>query len=88
MDRMDNSCIKEIKVMRKTNIITPMWKNCLNILQTGDMELADTKLMELVWKLADYTMLGYKDADRIEGVKLEVWKERVWYTIENNGLLD
>jgi hypothetical protein len=33
-------------------------------------------------------MLGYKDADRIEGVKLEVWKERVWYTIENNGLLD
>jgi hypothetical protein len=88
LDRMDNSCIKEIKVMRKTNIITPMWKNCLNILQTGDMELADTKLMELVWKLADYTMLGYKDADRIEGVKLEVWKERVWYTIENNGLLD
>jgi hypothetical protein len=88
LDRMDNSCVKEIKVMRKTNIITPMWKNCLNILQTGDMELADTKLMELVWKLADYTMLGYKDADRIEGVKLEVWKERVWYTIENNGLLD
>jgi hypothetical protein len=85
---MDNPCVKEIKVMRKTNIITPMWKNCLNILQTGDMELADTKLMELVWKLADYTMLGYKDADRIEGVKLEVWKERVWYTIENNGLLD
>jgi len=88
LDRMDNSCIKEIKVMRKTNIITPMWKNCLNILQTGNMELADTKLMELVWKLADYTMLGYKDADRIEGVKLEVWKERVWYIIENNGLLD
>ena len=85
---MDNSCIKEIKVMRKTNIITPMWKNCLNILQTGDMELADTKLMELVWKLADYTMLGYKDADRIEGVKLEVWKERCWFAIENNGLLD
>jgi hypothetical protein len=43
--------------------------------------------MELVWKLADYTMLGYKDADRIEGVKLEVWKERVWFAIQNAGLL-
>ena len=74
--------------MKKTNIITPMWKNCLTILQTGNMELADTKLMELVWKLASYTMLGFKDTDKIEGVKLEVWKERVWYAIENNGLLD
>jgi hypothetical protein len=43
--------------------------------------------MELVWKLADYSMLGYKDADKVEGVKLEVWKERVWYAIENAGLL-
>ena len=73
--------------MKKTNIITPMWKNCLSVLQTSDLELADNKLMELVWKLADYSMLGYKDADKIEGVKLEVWKERVWYAIENAGLL-
>lgn len=65
-----------------------MWKNCLSILQTGDLELADNKLMELVWKLADYSMLGYKDADKVEGTSLTVWKERVWYAIENNGLLD
>jgi hypothetical protein len=44
--------------------------------------------MELVWKLADYTMQGFKDADKIEGTSLTVWKERVWYAIENNGLLD
>jgi hypothetical protein len=73
--------------MKKTNIVTPMWKKCLAILETGDLEQADNALMELVWKLASYTMLGFKDADKIEGVKLEVWKERVWYTIENNGLL-
>lgn len=73
--------------MKKTNIIAPMWKDCLSILQTGDLELADTKLMELVWKLADYTMLGYKDADKIEGVRLEIWKTRVWVEIENAGLL-
>ncbi len=73
--------------MRKTNIVTPMWKNCLAVLESNDLELADNKLMELVWKLADYSMLGFKDADKIEGVKLEVWKERVWYAIENAGLL-
>jgi hypothetical protein len=84
---MDNSLIKKIKVMKKTNIVTPMWQNCLSVVESGDLELADTKLMELVWKLADYTMQGFKDADRIEGVKLETWKERVWYTIENEGLL-
>jgi hypothetical protein len=49
--------------MKKTNVITPMWEKCLSILKTNDMELADTKLMELVWKLADYTILGYKDTD-------------------------
>ena len=73
--------------MKKTNVITPMWQNCLSVLESGDLELADTKLMELVWKLADYTMTGYRDADRIEGIKLETWKERVWYVIENAGLL-
>ena len=64
-----------------------MWKNCLAVLESNDLELADNKLMELVWKLADYTMLGFKDTDKVEGIKLEVWKERVWFCIENNGLL-
>jgi hypothetical protein len=73
--------------MKKTNIVTPIWKQCLAVLESNDLELADTKLMELVWKLADYTMLGFKDTDKVEGIKLEVWKERVWYAIENAGLL-
>ena len=73
--------------MKKTNIVTPMWAKCQEVLKTGNLELADKLLMELVWKLADYTMLGYKDADVIEGVKLEVWKERAWFSLENAGLL-
>ena len=73
--------------MKKTNIVTPMWANCQEVLKTGDLELADKLLMELVWKLADYTMLGYKDDNMIEGVKLCVHKERVWFALENNGLL-
>jgi hypothetical protein len=73
--------------MKKTNVITPMWLKCQEILKTGDLELADDKLMELVWKLADYSMSGHKDAYVLEGVKLETWKERVWFAIENAGLL-
>jgi hypothetical protein len=73
--------------MKKTNVITPMWIKCQEILKSGDLELADNKLMELVWKLADYTMQGFKDDDIIEGTKLCVHKERVWFALENNGLL-
>ena len=73
--------------MKKTNIVTPMWAKCQEVLKTGDLELADKLLMELVWKLADYTMLGYKDADVIEGVKLEVSKQRDRFSIQNAGLL-
>ena len=73
--------------MKKTNVITPMWLNYQSILKSGDLELADNELMKLIYKLADYTINGYKDADKIEGVKLETWKERVWFAIENAGLL-
>jgi hypothetical protein len=44
--------------------------------------------MTLVFKLGEYTMKGYKDADVIEGAKLEVWKERAWFSLENAGLMD
>ncbi len=64
-----------------------MWEKCKQVLDSGDLELADTLLMELIFKLADYTSQGYKDADRIEGVKLEVWKERAWCSLQNAGLL-
>jgi hypothetical protein len=74
--------------MKKTNIVTPMWEKCKQVLQSGDIVKADELLMQLIFKLADYTSNGYKDDDKIEGVKLEVWKERAWYTIENAGLLD
>jgi hypothetical protein len=74
--------------MKKTNVITPMWLQCQDVLKSGDLETADEKLMKLIFKLADYTINGYKDADKIEGVKLETWKERAWYALENAGLMD
>jgi hypothetical protein len=74
--------------MRKTNVILPLWEQCRKAIDENNLELADELLMEMIWKLADYTMLGYKDDDMIEGVKLCVLKERAWFSLENNGLLD
>jgi hypothetical protein len=80
----------EIKVMANLENVKKaikLQKEANYQIKSGDLELADNKLMEFVWKLADYTMEGFKDADVIEGVKLETWKERVWFAIENAGLL-
>lgn len=74
--------------MKKTNIVTPMWERCQQLLKEGNLEMADDKLMELLFKLGEYTIKGFKDEDRIEKVKLETWKERAWYALENNGLMD
>jgi len=73
--------------MKKTNVLTPMWHNCQSVLESGDLEKADDMLMSLIFKLGDYTIRGYKDADKIEGVKLETWKERAWFAVENAGLM-
>jgi len=73
--------------MKKTNIVTPMWEKCREALNENNLEKADYLLMELIFKLADYTAKGYKGADKIEGIRLEVWKERAWTTIEAYGLL-
>jgi hypothetical protein len=51
------------------------------------MEEADDMLMALIWKKADYTMEGYNDEYKIEGVKKSVCYERAWTAIEVNGLL-
>jgi hypothetical protein len=74
--------------MKKTNIITPMWDKCKNALAENNLELADDLLMTLIFKLGEYTIKGFKDADVIEGVKLEVWKERAWFSLQNAGLMD
>ena len=74
--------------MKKTNVVTPMWDKCRKALDENNLELADDLLMTLIFKLGEYTIKGFKDADKIEGVKLEVWKERAWFSLENAGLMD
>ena len=74
--------------MKKTNVVTPMWDKCKKALAENNLELAYDLLMTLVFKLGEYTIKGYKDADVIEGAKLEVWKERAWFSLQNAGLMD
>ena len=74
--------------MKKTNVVTPMWDKCRKALDENNLELADDLLMTLIFKLGEYTIKGFKDADKIEGVKLEVWKERAWFSLQNAGLMD
>ena len=73
--------------MKKTNILTPMWEQCKRVVDSGNLEFADELLMQLIFKLADYTSMGYADKDLVEGVKMEVWKERAWIKLETAGLL-
>jgi hypothetical protein len=73
--------------MKKTNVVTPLWDKCKEALESKDLESADELLMKLIYKLADYTMQGYKDSEKIEGVAIGVWKERSWMALQNAGLL-
>ena len=71
----------------KTNVLTPMWLKAQTLLSENRLEEADDVLMALVWKIADYTMDGYNDEYKIEGVKKSVWYERAWTAIQDAGLL-
>jgi hypothetical protein len=71
----------------KTNVLTPMWLKAKTLLNENKLEQADDMLMLLIWKLADYTMDGYPDSFKIEGVTKAVWYERAWTAIQDAGLL-
>ena len=71
----------------KTNVLTPLWLKAQTLLSENRLEEADDVLMALIWKIADYTMDGYNDEYKIEGVKKSVWYERAWVELEKAGLL-
>ena len=72
---------------KKKKILTPLWENAQVLLKENKLEEADDVLMTLVWRIALYTMKGYNDDYKIEGVKKAVWYEREWVAIEAAGLL-
>ena len=88
--------MKKSKVQK--DIITPQWLNVKEMYEKGtngskeygtNFELGgelDQLCNKLINDLADITQrCGYDYV--VEGIKLDLWKERVWCLVENAGLL-
>jgi len=81
-------------------IVTPKWKAIKNLFnqydngcreyQSNEFEIGgelDTLCHEFLDILSNLT-LGFGYNCVIEGVKMDLWKERIWAIIENAGLLE
>lgn len=70
-----------------TNLETGLknfWRKANESISIGDLIDADEQLDYCLVMLATATNNGY---EKIAGSKVDVWKNRVWICIENNGLL-
>tara|TARA_B110000037_G_C16631580_1_gene306657 strand:- start:234 stop:461 length:228 start_codon:yes stop_codon:yes gene_type:complete len=56
-------------------------------LKEGNKDEARNQLdMGIAW-VAEKRIEGYKAKDTIEDIRVELWLERFWMTLENNNLL-
>ncbi len=60
------------------------WRKANEALKVNEKEQAAESLDRCLLVLAKATENNQKE---LAGVKLELWKERVWYALENNELL-
>jgi hypothetical protein len=73
--------------MNKRLSITKLYNEAKKLLEQGKIQSADEKLDWCLVVLSKNALNGAKDIDLLEGVKMGVWYERVWTTIEHAGLL-
>lgn len=52
-----------------------------------DLEVFDHLSSKLLVDLTELTEFGVKGDVKVEGVQLDLWKDRVWHLIERAGLL-
>tara|TARA_R110000868_G_scaffold140437_2_gene355994 strand:- start:2792 stop:3049 length:258 start_codon:yes stop_codon:yes gene_type:complete len=64
-------------------IVTRTWLEARELIKTEQLEKAEQILDKGILLLTQSTIDGYGDKDLLEGVKMEVWKERFWVTTEN-----
>lgn len=60
------------------------WRKANECLKSNKPEQASEHLDKCLIALAKATTNGQEE---LAGVRVELWKERVWYALENNGLL-
>ena len=65
-------------------IVTKTWLEARELIKARQFEEAEQVLDKGILLLTQFTMDGYGDKDLLEGVKMEVWKERFWIATENH----
>lgn len=75
--------------MKKSNKnrVHEIWLKANEELKDNKLEDCDDTLMGLILYLAQLTEQGTPGSTKIEGVKLDIWKDRAWQLLENAGLL-
>jgi hypothetical protein len=79
-----------MKVMVKTKFpITNQFLDLKQMFKSGidNIEVFENLSGKLLVDLTELTEEGVKGDELIEGVKLDLWKDRVWHLIERAGLL-
>lgn len=61
------------------------WRTANELLKENQFEQANEYLDKCLVVLAKATG---NNQNELAGVRVELWKERVWYALENNGLLN
>ena len=61
------------------------WRTANELLKEKQLEEANEYLDRCLVVLAKATS---NNQNELAGVRVELWKERVWYALENNGLLN
>lgn len=70
--------------MKEKKPITSMWKRAKLATEENNVEKALPLLETMIIHLSKLTLKGIKE---VEGLKVDLWKDRAWLAIETLGLL-
>jgi hypothetical protein len=77
----------EFPITNKFLEVKRVFKNGVNLACREEVEHFDNISGQLLIDLAEMTIDGMGGDTIIEGVKLDLWKDRVWHLIERVGIL-
>jgi hypothetical protein len=77
----------EFPITNKFLEVKRVFKNGVNLACREEVEHFDNISGQLLIDLAEMTIDGVGGDTIIEGVKLDLWKDRVWHLIERVGIL-